>query len=88
MGGAPERPILHQTLQIPRAPDSRFAIRIQEENLISRLFGDEGTHDRICEPVGIEALAVGKENDRQVGIDEMRIFDHAGANVKNHAVAV
>src|SRR5208283_253421 len=51
-------------------------------------FGNKESHDVDCHLVRVETLVVGEENDGQVGIEEMCVFDHAGANVKNHAVRV
>src|SRR5271167_311557 len=48
----------------------------------------EESHDVNCHLVRVETLVVREKNDGQVGIKEMCIFDHAGANVKNHSVAV
>ena len=52
------------------------------------VFGGEELYDANCEAVRVESLKVRKQNDGQVRIDEMGIFDHPGTDVKNHAVTV
>jgi hypothetical protein len=51
-------------------------------------FRGEELHGTNCEAVRVESLKVREQNDGQVSIDEMSIFDHPGTDMKNHAVTV
>src|ERR1700730_14511944 len=51
-------------------------------------FRNEESHDVNCHPVRVEALVVGEENDGQVGIEKMCVFNHTGADVKDYSMAV
>ena len=44
------------------------------------------SHDANGHAIRVEALVIGEQNYGQAGIEEMCVFDHAGADVKQREV--